>query len=209
MRRGEDKYYGELSEAVSSRLYRSGVSKEAIGSLLEGKELRKEIELFRREMVPERVIYGLVSAGIGQAMKEGKKAVSIGPETVAFAIYSRLEKSKTYRNLADELVEEGIIDKKDVKRYIENVKKHKKETGRTVRSLARIIDESKDGDELRRVAAIIVSFGISGWFLLKSLFSGGYTAAVIGGGVLDSNIVYGLVFLLLGMALTHFWKIKD
>lgn len=52
---------------------------------------------------------------------------------------------------------------------------------------------------------LLISFIFAGYFLFKSLTSGNYIGAVLGGGVIDLDVIYGTLFLLFGLAVSHFY----
>ena len=52
---------------------------------------------------------------------------------------------------------------------------------------------------------MIVSFLFASYFLIRGLASGNFMGAVLGGGETDLNVIYGVIFLLFGLALSHFY----
>ena len=196
MKKGDD-FYSRLSEEISHRLHKYGISEEAATNLFKDETLHREIDYLRKNGVPDAYINRVVENGLAHALSKGQRP-SIGPDLVAFAVYDGVRKTKKYAEIADELVEGGIIQERDVKRFRgmfdQGLKLHKKETKKAAGSLERLL----------RNAAVYVPFGVSGLILFKGLLFGGITGAVVGGGVADYTMFYGVVFFLLGLAMHYF-----
>ncbi len=197
MKSGDDAYFSKLSEAVSERLGKYGIKAGAIRNLLNHDELRKEIGYLRNHYVPDRFIYRIVSNGIVESMQTEQRP-SITPEIVAFMVYDQLKKDRRYEHFAKELVDEGIIESKEAEKFRktldERLKRHRKEIASGSRTL----------EELLKKAVIYIPFAISIGFMLFALVKATYTGAVIGGGEVDINVLLGVGFLFLGLALYHF-----
>ncbi|MFH1592789.1 MAG: hypothetical protein ABIB47_05475 [Candidatus Woesearchaeota archaeon] len=202
----DDKYLSDLSEDVSKILQRSGmdVGAEAVETLLAQKtNLREEIGYLHEHGMPERVLSRAVSMGIVNAQKTGGEP-SIRPEEVALSVYEAVRDNRRYGEMARELVAEGIIKKKDVRKFEsmleEGIKEHGKGAKKAARALEKVVDE---GDSWIR-AAVYIIFAISAAFLIAGAFGASVTGAIIGGGETDFNILFGIMFLLLGLAIHHF-----
>ena len=205
----DEKYIFDLSKAVGERLKKYGVNAEAVNNFLQNEGLRDEISYLRRHNMPDRFLYRVVSAGIREALEASQASGTphipnvVNPKLVTLTIYDQLRKNETYRHFADELIEEGIIDGRDAERFRRTIdaklKKHKEETTKAVGSLERMLRE----------AAVYVPFAISIGFLLVSVVNATYTGAIIGGGEIDINVLFGIAFLLLGLAIHHFYSNKE
>ena len=127
---------------------------------------------------------------------EGKRATY---HTFAKSILDELDETDNYDpHAVDTFVEKGYISRSDGEKI---KRRHIAERGER-------LHKGLEGLIKLRKAAVFFFLTVSALFLLKSLFSGGYTAAVIGGGVADLDIIYGIIFLLLGLALAHFYLRK-
>ena len=198
MKNGDDDYYSKLSGAVTERLKRYGVTSDAVHGFLNQEELRKEIDYLKDQRIPDSVLSTVVSNGIKEALQYGHQRPSITPELVAFTIYDQLRKNKAYGHVAQELIDEGILEGNEAQRWKETIEKrlklHRAQTGRTTKTL----------EELLRKAALYAPFAVSVGFLISAVINATYTGAIIGGGEVDFNILLGVGFLLFGLAVHHF-----
>jgi len=201
MKEVDEKYISNLSKVVGKRLKRYGVGAEAVGNFLKNEGLRNEIGYLRRHNMPDAFLYKILSAGIREAL-ETSQMPSITPKLVTLTIYDQLRKNEMYRHFADELIAEGIVDEREAERFKRTIdarlKKHKEETTKAVGSLEKMLRE----------AAIYLPFAISIGFLLIGVVNTTYTGAIIGGGEIDINVLFGIAFLLLGLAIHHFSSSK-
>jgi len=201
MKKGVDEtYLSKLSEGVSKRLESKGlqVNPAAVRALVSQEGLRKEVGYLHNHGMPDDILYSAVEHGIRDAQRTQRSPNTIRPEDVALSIYGELRASRKYGEMAQELVEKGIIDKKDARRFESKIERalkiKKKDAGRSVGLL----------EDMVKRAAIYIPFAISAAFLLAGVVKASVTGAIIGGGEVDFNVLFGIGFLLLGLAIHHF-----
>lgn len=191
MSKDGDKYIDRISKNVSGRL---GIPQDQVAKLLGNEQLKQELSYLEHQHVPERIIYGTVSKGIAEAITEGKPFNGIKPEDVARGIYESLAADRKYRAVAQNMLEDGVIDKGDVGKIIKRTEQSSKVAARTGRVLE---------DLLKKAAIILLLFG-GVYYIVKS-FSG-ITGGVIGvSGAASGNVLVGVALFSLALAITHFF----
>ena len=192
----DQEYLRRLSEAVSERLQKQHVPVEAepVYNLVSQFPMYNEID-FLRKRLPERIIYDLVSGGVADALRG--RDPNITPKRVARAIYVEISEDEKYRKYAKELGK--LLGEKnvgDIERMVKKeLERRRGETSKTIKTL----------DEMVRRAAVYLPFMVAVGFLLKGFISASVTGAVIGsGGTADLNVLFGIGFFLLGLAIHHF-----
>ncbi|MEK6847396.1 MAG: hypothetical protein AABY16_04490, partial [Nanoarchaeota archaeon] len=192
----DQEYLRRLSEAVSERLQKQHVpvKAEPVYNLVSQSPMYKEID-FLRKRLPERIIYDLVSGGVADALRG--RDPNITPKRVARAIYVEISEDEKYRKYAKELGK--LLGEKnvgDIERMVKKeLERRRGETSKTIKTL----------DEMVRRAAVYLPFMVAVGFLLKGFISASVTGAVIGsGGTADLNVLFGIGFFLLGLAIHHF-----
>lgn len=194
----DQEYLRRLSEAVSERLQKQQVPVEAepVYNLVSQPLMYKEIEFLRRHGMNDRIIYDMVGRGVVDAMRG--KSPSITQERVARAVYEEVRENDRYEKIAKELGR--LLGEKDIgdieKRVGRKLKIRRKESAGAAGAL----------EEILRKAAVYLPFILAVGFLLKGFIIASVTGAVIGGGggTADLNVLFGIGFFLLGLAIHHF-----
>jgi len=189
MSKDGDKYIDRISKHVSGRL---GVPQEQVAKLLGNEQLKQEISYLEHQHIPERIVYSTVSKGIAEAITEGKQFNGIKPEDVARGIYENLAADAQYKRVAQNMLEDGIIDEGDVKKIIKRTTESSKTAARTGRVLE---------DLLKKVAVILLLIG-GVYYIFKSIPN--ITGGVIGA-VASSSILFGIVLFAFALAISHFY----
>ncbi len=167
----------------------SGKEKEFVGFLLGSDEVKDSYESLISGNVPGESINEIFMNSVKSAQK-GKKS---SPDRFVDLLSRNLAKSGNHQVVLDDFFNKGLIAKKH-----ENPKEDIVVTKNVV-SIG-----SKHGKIIMFACVAIAVF-----FFLKSLISGNFISAVIGGGVADYDVIYGTAFLLFGLALAHFTYRKE
>ncbi|MBI2499158.1 hypothetical protein HYV88_02860 [Candidatus Woesearchaeota archaeon] len=185
----EDDYLSRISKNVATRL---GIPPDEVEKLFDNENLRHQLNYLHHQNVPERVAYGAVSKGMSEAMTEGKPLKSIKPEDVARGIYETLAGDRKYRVVAQNMLQDGIIESGDLKKIIQRTEESSKSAAKTGRVLE---------DLLKKAAVILLLVG-GVYYIFKSIPS--ITGGVIGSSA-SGNIIFGSVLFLFALAISHFY----
>lgn len=199
--RKKDGDYEEFVKQFSKRF--GGKREEDIRALLANSE---ELRNVYNIMEKDRVAPGFIS----EAFRSGLEAVSekgrYEAHDFVVGIARRMARYGAFEDVIEEMRREDLFDDREYQKLLKKVREERKRgikalKGRTAESLMERVEENRTS----RRAAVFLPLFISAYFLLKSFFGGGFIGAVIGGGVVDLNVIYGVIFLLLGLAMAHFY----
>ena len=171
--------------------YNGDSFKEVIKRILETEDAKDAYKAMVECGVPRATIFHVFEDSIN-AVRHNSKDIS--PEKYISIIARNLSDLGQYGQVVEKLNSMGLIDNKTFMEYrADMIKEHRKSS------------EGVFGEGKAVNSFIWGSFLVSGWFFFRGLLEGTITGAVIGGGVVDFNIAFGVIFLMLGLALSHFY----
>ncbi|MEK6953267.1 MAG: hypothetical protein AABX29_09730, partial [Nanoarchaeota archaeon] len=185
----EDDYISRISKNVATRL---GIPPDQVAKLLGDEELRHQLTYLEHQKVPERVAYNAVSKGMSEALAEGKPLKNMKPDDVARGIYETLAADRKYRVVAENMLQDGIIESGDLKKIIKRTEESSKSAAKTGHVL----------EELLKKAAVILLLVGGVYYIFKSIPS--ITGGVIGISA-KGDIIFGSVLFLFALAISHFY----
>ncbi len=194
--------YEKLSDEILKR-YPQNI-KETVKKILGSENAVDTYKTLKDSNVPGYIISNVISDSI-EDIANGKVVTADGFVKV---VAEDLARQGEYTKTLVSLYHRGLIDEKTYKHDINLIEKVRKEH---LESLKKGPERLEERVKKYRVAAIFIwlSFSASFWYFLSGLFKASVTGAVIGGGNVDLNIMYGVIFLLLGLALSHFYLNRE
>ena len=158
----------------------SDKEREFAGFLLESDDVKDSYKSLVDGNVTEEKINEIFKTSIKNVQKQKKST----PDKFVKELSNNLAKIGKHQSVLDDFFNKGLIPEK-----------HKEKISET---------NVMASEGSKYVKGIIMGFIIMAvFFFLKSLISGSFISAVIGGGTVDYDIIYGTVFLLFGLALAH------